>query len=714
MLRKFMSLGTVLLAAGFLVVGCSDDDSTSCGDGVMEGSEVCDGTDVGTATCQSEGFGGGVLGCSDACDALDTSMCTMDDCGDGQITGTEECDGANLNNLTCEDRGFDGGTLACDSNTCNYDESGCTTTCGDNTLQTEEVCDGALLDGADCTTESFDGGVLACNATCDGYDTGGCCTDGCTAADDTECNGDVLSTCTMGTNGCLAWVDTNCATTGGTCDDSGDPAVCTTGCTSDCPAIDDTQCFDSTTLETCTDSGNGCINWVSSTCTGGCGGTPAACLTNGSGLACNDVYDLDGMTFPHALPGIWDTGAYVFQGSCQDGAHPIYLSYTVQGTGFDNLVFEGVETATLAWPQVSAWTTTEATGFCDPAQMTEIGCADDGANTVTLVLSGATLSPGDVIYFLLSGDGMSWELNDPAVSVVEQTCGNGLVEPGEECDDGGTGAGDGCDAACVVEATYWCTGEPSNCMVPTCGDGYVNDAAEECDDGGTGTGDGCDGACAIEAGYWCAGTAPSVCEAQYDVDDTATYTWVDITTSGATVLLGDDNSDGPFPTGFSFPFYGQTFTEFYTGSNGILTFGAGSGDAWNECGLNTTSTPYNMIALMWDDLDPGDSSDLVYYEYQATCGYGGSQACLVVTYQNYSLYPGGSNDAGTFQAILFADGSILIQFQDAGTETGLGSTTGIKGPQGSMGASDHVCNTATSLAANDAICFSPDGVTGCQ
>jgi len=30
-------------------------------------------------------------------------------------------------------------------------------------------------------------------------------------------------------------------------------------------------------------------------------------------------------------------------------------------------------------------------------------------------------------------------------------CGNGLVEPGEECDDGNTLSGDGCSSTCVSE-----------------------------------------------------------------------------------------------------------------------------------------------------------------------------------------------------------------------------------------------------------------------
>jgi cysteine-rich repeat protein len=40
--------------------------------------------------------------------------------------------------------------------------------------------------------------------------------------------------------------------------------------------------------------------------------------------------------------------------------------------------------------------------------------------------------------------------------LFEATCGNGTVEPGEECDDGGVLGGDGCDMACQLEAGTLC------------------------------------------------------------------------------------------------------------------------------------------------------------------------------------------------------------------------------------------------------------------
>lgn len=62
------------------------------------------------------------------------------------------------------------------------------------------------------------------------------------------------------------------------------------------------------------------------------------------------------------------------------------------------------------------------------------------------------------------------------------TCGNGLVEASEVCDDGNLVNGDGCDA---------------NCTPTGCGNGIVT-APETCDDGNTSGGDGCSATCKIE------------------------------------------------------------------------------------------------------------------------------------------------------------------------------------------------------------------------
>ncbi len=60
---------------------------TACGNNILEApAEVCDGTDLGGATCASQGFTGGTLSCSATCAAFDTSGCFT--CRNGYSTGS--------------------------------------------------------------------------------------------------------------------------------------------------------------------------------------------------------------------------------------------------------------------------------------------------------------------------------------------------------------------------------------------------------------------------------------------------------------------------------------------------------------------------------------------------------------------------------------------------------------------------------------------------
>ncbi len=102
-------------------------------------------------------------------------------------------------------------------------------------------------------------------------------------------------------------------------------------------------------------------------------------------------------------------------------------------------------------------------------------------------------------------------------------CGNGVVEAGEQCDDGNTADGDGCSNACLlpvcgnglVESGEECddgdtddTNDCSNSCVSNggggavCGDGTL-DVGEECDDGNTNAGDGCAADCTTESAAVC-------------------------------------------------------------------------------------------------------------------------------------------------------------------------------------------------------------------
>jgi hypothetical protein len=62
---------------GFAAVELSAPAGPVCGNGVLEGGEVCDGSLLGGASCSSQGFTGGSLACNASCTALDTSACTL-------------------------------------------------------------------------------------------------------------------------------------------------------------------------------------------------------------------------------------------------------------------------------------------------------------------------------------------------------------------------------------------------------------------------------------------------------------------------------------------------------------------------------------------------------------------------------------------------------------------------------------------------------------
>jgi cysteine-rich repeat protein len=92
-------------------------------------------------------------------------------------------------------------------------------------------------------------------------------------------------------------------------------------------------------------------------------------------------------------------------------------------------------------------------------------------------------------------------------------CGNGQIDPGEECDDGNARPCDGCSDLCRVEAcpngTVDCgeacddgnavdgDGCDHDCTRTACGN-HVQTAGEECDDGNQAPCDGCSPACRVE------------------------------------------------------------------------------------------------------------------------------------------------------------------------------------------------------------------------
>ena len=112
----------------------------------------------------------------------------------------------------------------------------------------------------------------------------------------------------------------------------------------------------------------------------------------------------------------------------------------------------------------------------------------DGRNNdidvFTAHLATDTCGNGSLDPFEQCDDGNTLDGDSCSGGCASTPCGNGSLDPGEGCDDGNIRSGDGCSQTCRPEI---------------CGDGVVQPAGhEECDDGNVVAGDGCSATCLAE------------------------------------------------------------------------------------------------------------------------------------------------------------------------------------------------------------------------
>jgi len=143
------------------------------------------------------------------------------------------------------------------------------------------------------------------------------------------------------------------------------------------------------------------------------------------------------------------------------------------------------------------------------------GCQDNGVvgkNTDALVNPNPDVSP--ITIDLDGGTAPSTPVDSAApydtAGVNEDVpqvpiCGDGILQPGEACDDGNPIPGDGCSGVCTIEPGFVCPTPGQLCVavvIQICGDGLV-EGSEACDDGNDKSGDGCSGICTVESGWSC-------------------------------------------------------------------------------------------------------------------------------------------------------------------------------------------------------------------
>lgn len=121
----------------------------------------------------------------------------------------------------------------------------------------------------------------------------------------------------------------------------------------------------------------------------------------------------------------------------------------------------------------------------------------------------------------------------------------------------------------------------------------------------------------------------------------------------------DDGTAGPYPIGFSFCFFGNTYNQFYLGTNGWLSFSPGQSASWN-CAQNPIPTvnpcvPKNCIMNPYFDWFPSGGGIIQYQ----TIGVAPCRK-LVLSYTNVQQFSCWAQ-LGTFQVILYESTNVIEQ-----------------------------------------------------
>jgi len=199
---------------------------------------------------------------------------------------------------------------------------------------------------------------------------------------------------------------------------------------------------------------------------------------------------------PIPLSGTPPTGS--ISGAISPIADTDWYSFTITGANPRSVRIETFVGGTGMCTAATASSDTEIFLYSNCA--TQIGTDDDdGPNDCSLIdptsdAFARNLTAGTYYVRVIRFNDGDVINNYQLVVTITATCGNGMVEAGEACDDGNLAAGDGCNATCVVEPGYTCIGTaPSVCRLPeiNCNDNIDNN--------GNGQTDSADASCAVPA-----------------------------------------------------------------------------------------------------------------------------------------------------------------------------------------------------------------------
>jgi gliding motility-associated-like protein len=191
----------------------------------------------------------------------------------------------------------------------------------------------------------------------------------------------------------------------------------------------------------------------------------------------------------------------------------------------------------------------------------------------------------------------------------------------------------------------------------------------------------------------------------------ATIPYVAQTNNGTNLTMSDDSQQGPFNIGFNFCFFGQTYTQFYVGSNGWISFSAGQSITFTSSPIPNAgiTVPKNCIMGPWQDWHPGIGGQIKYQvQGVAPCRK------LIVSWVNVPMYSC-TNLNGTFHIVIYESTNVIenfIQNKPSCLQWQSGTATqGIHNAAGTTAITVPGRNSTAWTAQNDAYRYTPSGPT---
>jgi len=163
------------------------------------------------------------------------------------------------------------------------------------------------------------------------------------------------------------------------------------------------------------------------------------------------------------------------------------------------------------------------------------------------------------------------------------------------------------------------------------------------------------------------------------------YFWDDISATGTEIALADDEVSDPIPVGFTFKFFGVSYSELFVSSNGFLTVlpGQDSG-CCSGASIPQAADPNGIIAGWWEDLYPPAGGSITY----ETLGVAPNRF-FVVQFNSIEHFLAGNPtwfEFKVFEGTNFIEVHYLAAPSDAGTHSaGVENQSGVLGIQHFLG-----------------------------